>query len=97
MDCGSTQRASMEYLGVSIATRGWVLPPLCNSWIRIIHIHIYIWLYITLKKTLNIDCYRVGAVDLRADPASCGLGFCGFQLSGGVKVQLRIQDLRVTI
>ena len=35
----------------------WVLPPLSNSWIIII-----LWLYIALNRTLNIDCYWVGAV-----------------------------------
>ena len=34
---------------------GWVLPPLSNSWIILI-----IWLYITLKRTPNIDCYWAG-------------------------------------
>ena len=34
-----------------------VLPPLSNSWIRII-----IWLYIALNRTPNIYCYWVGAV-----------------------------------
>ena len=33
----------------------WVLPPLSNSWIRII-----IWLYIALNRTPNVDCYCGG-------------------------------------
>ena len=32
-----------------------VLPPLSNSWIRII-----LWLYIALNRTPNIDCYWGG-------------------------------------
>ena len=36
---------------------GWVLPPLCNSWI------IYLYnSYIALNMTFNMDCCRVGAV-----------------------------------
>ena len=33
----------------------WVLPPLSNSWIIIT-----IWLYISLNRTPNIDCYWGG-------------------------------------
>ena len=33
--------------------RGWVLPPLRNSWIILM-----IWLYIALNRTPNIDCYK---------------------------------------
>ena len=32
----------------------WILPPLCNSWIKAI-----IQLYIPLYMTPNVDCFRV--------------------------------------
>ena len=37
----------------------WVLPPLSNSWIINI---LWLYIYIALNRTPNIDCYWVGAV-----------------------------------
>ena len=45
------------FRSVSAICIGWVLPPLCNSWIVF-----RIWLYIALKKTPNTDCDSVRAV-----------------------------------
>ena len=57
-DAGSAgSRAKKELTGPIISDLGWVLPPLCNSWIIFL-----LYIYTALNMTPNIHCYRVGAV-----------------------------------
>ena len=44
--------------GLKIEGIGWVLPLLSNSWI--IMIIIILWLYIYVNRTPNLDCYGGG-------------------------------------